>query len=744
VTPQARRKPDLGVAAAFLFGFALASSAGVLVAVAAAVDVFKSPARRFGLAAWVIALAAALIGSMLLATIRSAPWAARAAAQVSASLLLCLAGTLLPAPFPTWLLPALLVLFVASTEPPQWTQGIATLAGLLIGTVSTGFPAPGVAGARGAGIASALIVSAAAFALFGAGASLAFSRSRARAAELRTAIARLRHGVEFADDGLVEGSSPERAGARRAGRETGTRRGGGAEAAPNAPGTARFQRMLRSLRDEARTGRDVERVLQLERDLGPMLKLAQLATQAHSALFFTIDPSTRTAFLRAALGPDSIRRDARLSAEQDPIAFVVDRGKVFYATEFRSLLWSLPYYQGEVRVGSLLAAPVFVRGAVLGALIVDHLETQAFADREAAVTEIAALAAHVIEADRETLAVEERRIEFEGASALSQRLALLTEVAEVHALVVEAVQEMAPKTIGAGLLRLANDAIEALPGAPERLVEWLGTGRKTNERTWLAWQLQHGAEALRLDTWSERPPLPLFRPGGGFPGDSLLMQPLRFRNRLVGVLIAVGERGAFDGPASRVLALVANQAAAAIVLLELIDTNRALALRDGLTGLLNRRAFDEDFARAVAHALRSGQPVSLVMLDLDRFKALNDQYGHLAGDQALQLAAEEIRKQTRGGDLAARYGGEEFALILPGTDGGSAFRMAERVRKAIEARPLEVDGDRVSVTASLGVAATDQGYLEEDALIRAADEALYASKQTGRNRSSLAAGARPR
>jgi diguanylate cyclase (GGDEF)-like protein len=253
----------------------------------------------------------------------------------------------------------------------------------------------------------------------------------------------------------------------------------------------------------------------------------------------------------------------------------------------------------------------------------------------------------------------------------------------------------------------------------------------------MAWYLTGPAEPLRIDTPRDRV-LPLFRPGGGLPGETLLVHPLRFRNRLQGALVAIGERGAFDASVGRVISLISNQAAAAIDLIELVEANQRLALQDGLTNLLNRRAFDDALERAVSQAARAGQPLSLLMIDLDHFKRLNDTYGHTVGDAALQGAAAEIQLQVRGGDLAARYGGEEFAIILPDTDGPAAFRMAERLRKALSNRVLKVGDEKIKVTGSCGVSATDLGYTTPSALIHSADEALYASKETGRNRTSLA------
>jgi diguanylate cyclase (GGDEF)-like protein len=317
-------------------------------------------------------------------------------------------------------------------------------------------------------------------------------------------------------------------------------------------------------------------------------------------------------------------------------------------------------------------------------------------------------------------------------------MALITEVSEIHQFVARAVKEMAPKTIGAGIVRLRGDVIEGLPGMSDQFHEWMGSGTRGSERTWLSWYLKlQPPGPMRIDTPRDQG-LPLFRLGGGLPGETLLVHPLIFSNRLQGALVAVGERAAFDASVGRVVSLMSNQAAAAIALIELAEANRRLALHDGLTDLLNRRAFDESLERAASQASRGGQPLSLLMIDLDHFKRLNDTYGHTAGDIALQAAAEEIRGQVRGGDLAARYGGEEFAIILPDTDGPAAFRMAERLRKALADRLIKVGDEQLKITASCGVSGTDLGYATPEELIHSADEALYASKETGRNRTSLA------
>jgi diguanylate cyclase (GGDEF)-like protein len=177
---------------------------------------------------------------------------------------------------------------------------------------------------------------------------------------------------------------------------------------------------------------------------------------------------------------------------------------------------------------------------------------------------------------------------------------------------------------------------------------------------------------------------------------------------------------------------------------ELETKNRELSDRartDALTGLANRAAFDEFLASHVAPRLRGSVPSALgvIMIDVDRFKLFNDTYGHPAGDKVLARIGAVLRKHTRKGDLAARYGGEEFALVVPYTTVAGLGTLAERLRQAIAAERLSVDGHELSVTASFGGACSAVFRAEADAsgLVKLADQCLYRAKSRGRNRSEI-------
>jgi diguanylate cyclase (GGDEF)-like protein len=163
---------------------------------------------------------------------------------------------------------------------------------------------------------------------------------------------------------------------------------------------------------------------------------------------------------------------------------------------------------------------------------------------------------------------------------------------------------------------------------------------------------------------------------------------------------------------------------------------REAAHRDPLTDLLNRRGFQDVFDTELERARRSGQPLSLIVGDLDRFKAVNDVHGHAAGDAVLMRVADAIRGAKRGFDSAARVGGEEFAMLAPGSDEHGAYMLAERIRAAVR-EALGGRREEGRLTISFGISTFPLHGQSADGLLRTADQALYAAKRLGRNRSVI-------
>ncbi|MDN3222295.1 diguanylate cyclase [Pseudomonas nunensis] len=169
---------------------------------------------------------------------------------------------------------------------------------------------------------------------------------------------------------------------------------------------------------------------------------------------------------------------------------------------------------------------------------------------------------------------------------------------------------------------------------------------------------------------------------------------------------------------------------------EHLEEQRQKALIDPLTGLPNRAAWSERLEHEIAEWQQHGNTLMLAMLDLDHFKRINDNYGHLAGDKVLKIIASVLRKRLRGSDFIARFGGEEFVLLMPATVPAVGAKLLETLRASIEACPFHFKGERVTVTISMGLAAFKPGE-HSDMVLKRADQALYRAKNAGRNRVEL-------
>lgn len=217
-----------------------------------------------------------------------------------------------------------------------------------------------------------------------------------------------------------------------------------------------------------------------------------------------------------------------------------------------------------------------------------------------------------------------------------------------------------------------------------------------------------------------------------------------FFSRGVAAAFVADPGAAFRAPSGLQAATFLAVAAAAIVssvAFVLLHKERAdaqalhLATMDALTGAYNRRTFHDIAEREMARARRAGQPLSLIMIDIDHFRAVNEEHGQRVGDLALQRFAAMLRASLRQEDMVVRYGGEEFVVLLPEVPGPGAVVVAGRVRKALAAEPIDVGHLKLSLTVSAGVAARlDEGPESVDQLIARADEALTIAKRRGRNR----------
>ena len=651
---------------------------------------------------YALSLALGVTGAALLASLRGSKrpeaLALQACLVLSVDALGQLAG---PMGFPVWPLMALLVASQAVAWDLRTSVGFALQASVLA-FADAGWSRPidfRLAGASAFGyLALAVAV------------DRALAGEKRRLSATLAELARLRHGIDQLDDEPGPG--------------------------PAAPASA--AEALRQVTGEGRRSRQLDRASELDAVLQQVVDVASEAVAAHAVLYFDLDRQRELAHLRVARGPASLLPDCAAPLGADPFSFLVQREQPFYATDFKRVLWELPWYRGQVKIGSLLAVPVRTGDVTVGVLVADRLEIQAFTGNEPQLLAgFAALAAEAIQRVRASLGREELDAEFKAVYPISQRLATLSRESDVRELLLRSSRHVAGLDGAAVVMTDERDTryvVEAATGWP---ADYLKREVALDERTWAAWVLRSAEEAYLLDHVAGHEngmPILVLDEGAGRT-ESLLAVPLRARNRTLGALVLTGPRGAFDASARRVLEILANQAAATIQLIKDREQQRQLAVRDGLTGLYNRRAFNELLASAIANEdRREGGRLGLVLLDIDHFKKLNDTFGHPAGDAALFSLARLLVQHLRKGDQAARYGGEEFVVILPGSDHERSMQAAERLRQALAKHRFVHDGSRIPLTASLGVAVWPVDGREPDALLSSADRGLYAAKQGGRNR----------
>ena len=249
------------------------------------------------------------------------------------------------------------------------------------------------------------------------------------------------------------------------------------------------------------------------------------------------------------------------------------------------------------------------------------------------------------------------------------------------------------------------------------------------------WVLKHAIPLIVEDvTVDFRFSIPQTRPAAE-AFRSLIITPLLSGNKVIGLLrMDSSEPNFYTQDDLRLMDIIGGLSAVAIQNAFFYSLAKDLAIRDSLTGLFVRRYFMERLQGEMQRCAKRGSALSLLMLDIDRFKWYNDKYGHATGDLVLKHITTRIKEALREEDMVARYGGEEIAVLLSGYDKAKATKIAESVRKKIEKEPLEVRRERHSVTVSIGVATHPEDSTVEQDLVRIADERLYKAKSLGRNR----------
>jgi diguanylate cyclase (GGDEF)-like protein len=248
-------------------------------------------------------------------------------------------------------------------------------------------------------------------------------------------------------------------------------------------------------------------------------------------------------------------------------------------------------------------------------------------------------------------------------------------------------------------------------------------------------QISYGQTGNPIDQFVIQKRQSILVPDGPIKGDPLMASPICSQRAVAGILHVGGHSDSpFNRDDLRLLDILASLATLALDNTLLFQHVKETALRDGLTGLLTHRAFQDHLEEQILEASRFEQPMSVILMDVDHFKSVNDTHGHQAGDQVLQGVSHVLVRQVREVDIVSRYGGEEFVVLLLQTPHHEAVQIAEEMRRDLESQEFDVGRTVIRVSGSFGVASFPSDATSSQQLMRHADQRLYRAKTSGRNR----------
>ncbi|MBI5026218.1 MAG: diguanylate cyclase [Nitrospirae bacterium] len=466
----------------------------------------------------------------------------------------------------------------------------------------------------------------------------------------------------------------------------------------------------------------VRAVLETKKAMDEMVRLIKETINADSVSFFVLKDEDlilngSTEDISMAPIPPGKGYLSLAARQKKPVIFSKLKGRPF----------DLGYPRTK-EIGSFICVPIIKGDLLEGIVVADSSHEDAFGEHEKDI--LVRFAAMIIELLHKTRVYSEvnRAAEwFKALHAVSIDLGSSLKLNEVAERLVNFALSVAPSS-AAALFIIEDGRLKVMSEQGLELKDAIFP----HEGTLFEWILKNKQMLIFSDIKGDRK-LSVY-PFNLSSTRTFLGIPILYEKKILGILsIASTEPNLLSSYDVLLLQIVCNQAAVSITNAKLHKEVEDLAITDGLTGLFNHRYFQEKLAQEFRRLERIPDALSLMLIDIDHFKKVNDTYGHPAGDAVLKGIASILRTTFRDIDILARYGGEEFAAVLIGTDIKGAEKMAERLRIHVMERPFHVDKNELRITLSIGVASYPHDSKKKDELIEKADQALYFAKRSGRN-----------
>ena len=390
------------------------------------------------------------------------------------------------------------------------------------------------------------------------------------------------------------------------------------------------------------------------------------------------------------------------------------------------------YRKSPSGINSLAVVPIRGEGGTSGALVADRRGDDFLTGWDIPFLELTALALKHLQEQRIDMSRLSVSIkELEHLFSVSQELSRVKRIDQVFDVVGAAVEDLVATRLMAFTLLYGEESFIA--DARGDGAQKLRKRRFNNEHSLVGWVIENKQYLVFPDRQRHRD---VFGKDISLKVDgALTIFPLVTEDEILGTCIHISTS---HTPPSRfhlrLIEVMVNMAAVTLMNVRLISRLNRMAVTDPMTGLFNRRRFNRALQDEIDRAQRFAEPVTLLILDIDKFKNINDTYGHAAGDEVIRGIAKVLREVTRSIDVVSRIGGEEFSVILPKTALREGVQVAEKIRKETEKRRFDLGKTTGNVTISLGVSVFPQDGTEPEALISRADDNLYRAKEGGRNR----------
>lgn len=493
-----------------------------------------------------------------------------------------------------------------------------------------------------------------------------------------------------------------------------------------------------SLFDEDRFSHLVKSIFETQKELNDMLNLSKKSVNADSVTLFILEDGD---FIPKSSTED-IRSDS-IYAVKGYLSGVIREKKPFIIPSFKGSLGIEPAYRtgrsnrllnlgqhASKKTGSFLCVPVFDGNIPIGVLAMAGKSETAFGEREKDIAvSFADQIVQILSKKRSQIQIDRVTKGFRALHEANLSLGTSLKVEEIAEKFVEHVFGMAPSSaVGFFVADKGKLRVIAKKGfEPEK--------ESFYPKNTLFDLIIKNKHPLQLSNVDKQQAVYPFRINDT---RTFLGIPIISENEVIGIFaITSKEPDALSSFHGQFLKILTDQAAMAMTNAKLHKELGRLAMTDGLTGLFNHKHFHEMLLMEFQRTERTPQSLSLMLIDIDHFKKINDSYGHPAGDMVLASLSAILRKTLRGIDILARYGGEEFAAVLINTGAGGAKKMADRLREHVMNNPFFIEKNKLTITLSIGIAIYPHDAGTKDELIEKADQALYYAKNNGRNQVCL-------